>query len=122
MTLANFGYGTHALVRTARGPWWTEAESLFGLKLGWLAGGRAGIERGFVCNQIDDVERVVLLSDGLLEDDHRDPHGTLAGLAALNRRSCLLPFEQVAATALATAPSPPEDDLTVVVIERGVPS
>jgi hypothetical protein len=59
-----------------------------------------------------------LLTDGLLEDDHRDPVGTLAGLEALNRELSGLAFEDVMPSLLATAPSPLADDLAVVVLER----
>ena len=118
LVFASFGYGNHALVRTETGPWWAEAEKLFGLKLGWLPGGRRELPRGCVVTALGSVDRLCLLTDGLLEDDHRDPVGTLAGLEALNRELSGLAFEDVMPSLLATAPSPLADDLAVVVLER----
>jgi len=112
------GFGTHALVRTARGPWWTEPARLFGLKLGWLGPAeRKSLGRGLVCHLVEGVDRVVLLTDGVLVDDHRDPERTLAGLAAMNRRCAALGFEQVLSAVLEGAPDPCPDDLTALVVE-----
>jgi len=119
LELATCGYGTHALVTTAAGPWWTEAEQLFGLKLGWFGPERRReLPRGLVRNELVGVERVILLSDGLLPDDHRDPEATLSRLEAANARCASLPPAEVISSLLEEAPTPPEDDQTVVVLER----
>ena len=56
LELSTCGYGTHALVRTAQGPWWAEPEALFGLKLGWFGPERRReLPRGLVQTRLSEV-------------------------------------------------------------------
>ncbi len=118
LAFANCGYGTHTLARTAAGPWWAEPEALFGLKLGWVGPERRNqLPRGLVVNELEGVDRVILMTDALLGDDHADPLGTLEGLRALHERVSALPFEGVIPALLESAPEV-GDDLTLIVLER----
>lgn len=117
LVFANCGYGTHTLARSAAGPFWTDAESLFGLKLGWVGPERRNaLPRGLVVNRLSGVDRVVLLTDGLLGDDYADPNATLAGLEALGARLAALPCDEVLPALLAAAPEP-DDDVAALVLE-----
>jgi len=117
LTWANFGYGVHLLPVDADGVWWAEPSRLFGLKLGWIRGEAwLATERALVSNALTDVRRIVLLTDGFLEDDYRDPLATLAGLRVLGERVASLSLAE-ADEHLRAIPHE-EDDASLVIVDR----
>lgn len=119
VSFANFGYGTHLLIRQNGNAWKAKSEQeLFGLKLGWAQSEMwKRIPRAFVYQTIDNVDRVVLMTDCFLEDDFRDPSNTLKSIEAMNTHICALEFSQVRPYFFNTF-SYSEDDASLVVIER----
>lgn len=115
--LVTWGWGVHALVETAGGTWWPPVEERVGLKLGWL--GPAAWERtSRACPlaRLEGARRVLLLSDGFLGDDHRDPAATLELLREIGRETAGRAPEAAIEWLRATHP-PDEDDATAAVIE-----
>jgi hypothetical protein len=122
LRFASLGWGTHALVVTDQGPWRpAQPVGACGLKLGWLAP-RAweAQERAFVIHEVPAVRRLVLISDGLLEDDHRDPEATWAHLGELCAGVAEAEPDAVLPWLLERDPGN-GDDLTVVHVELARP-
>ncbi len=118
LSWANFGYGTHVLARTANGLAWSKPERLIGLKLGWLDPKDWNqAPRAFLANDARLVDRVVLLTDGFLPDDHRDIDGTFERLRRLGESCSLLPANQVVPHVLENC-SLGHDDATLPVLAR----
>jgi hypothetical protein len=82
---ATHGFGVHLLPYGPTGLRWSPApETLFGLKLGWVpTHAWSGNARGFVGLQRSGIRDLVILSDGFLRDDHREPQETLRRVEAL---------------------------------------
>jgi len=117
-TWANFGYGTHVLALTPEGVAWNDPDRLFGIKLGWLDSKQwRQAPRAVVLNQARQVERLVLLTDGFLPDDHCDIDATLAKLQAVGESCRSLPRDEVIPHVL-TECLYGHDDATVLVVER----
>jgi hypothetical protein len=118
LRFAALGWGTHALVVTEEGPWRPpQPVGACGLKVGWLSPSAWEAQPGaFVVHEVPAVRRLVLISDGLLEDDHRDPEATWTHLAELCAGVAQAEPEQVLPWLLEQDPGN-GDDLTVVHIE-----
>lgn len=120
VTWANLGFGTHALALTPAGLAWNEPERLFGLKLGWLDPDdwdRA--PRAVVTNGTSGVERLILLTDGLLPGDHDDVDATLGKLRDLGE-ACRGVARNDMVDHVLNRCSYGDDDTTLLVIERAV--
>lgn len=113
-----FGYGNHAIVRTPVGPW-RPAGRAIGLKLGWFESARWPPDARIV-HRVPDARRIVLLCDGFLGDDHRDPPATLALVDSLAERVGDRPAPEVADIVLA-AGCVSGDDLSLLVLDRVAP-
>jgi len=116
-TWANFGYGTHVLALTPGGVAWNDPERLFGIKLGWLDPNQwRRAPRAVVVNQARSVDRLVLLTDGFLPDDHCDIDATLAKLRAVGEPCRGLRRDEVIPHVLTECPHD-HDDATLLVVE-----
>ena len=111
------GYGVHVLPSGPLGACESgDEEPGFGLKLGWLSTEEwSGCARGFVGRELYGVSRVVVLSDGFLGEDHRDPQRTLRDVAALGR-DCALRRARGAVDLVRALPHA-NDDATVLALE-----
>lgn len=117
---ANFGFGTHILVQTQAGLWWTNPEKSFGLKLGWaLCKNWEKLARAFVPHAVPQVQRLILLTDAFLGDDYAAPLETLKNLRQLAETVVRLPGEEIIPHFLKHCPHQ-DDDATLVVLERDV--
>lgn len=118
LRVANFGFGVHVLASGASGPTWADdPASLFGLKLGWLDAERwEATPRAFVATEATGIRRVMLITDGFLGEDHRDPTATLDEVRRLGEACAALPLED-AASRVTELPHD-GDDATVLVVER----
>jgi hypothetical protein len=118
---ANFGYGAHVLPHTDNGSWWANAETLFGLKLGWLSPSmRFRMPRATVINRVESVSRVILMTDAFLGDDYENPAQTMTELGQLNEKLATLPFDQIN-KAVRESSAEPSDDVTLIAIEKRAP-
>lgn len=116
LSLVTWGWGVHALVETAAGPWWPSFGERVGLKLGWLPPADwETAPRACPVHQIEGARRVLLLTDGFLGDDHRDPTATYETLRRIGETTAALPLEEVIPWLLSNHP-PDEDDATVAAI------
>lgn len=113
------GYGTHLLAsrlqHTLIAP-----ETSFGMKLGWLSSSqRARIPNAFIFRHYSEIDRVILMSDSFLGEDHHDPQATLTLISQMHQQSQIqeIPREQVIPYFLKHFSSE-NDDTTLVVIER----
>mgnify|MGYP001307795402 CR=1 FL=1 len=114
--VVTWGWGVHALIETARGPWWPPIEERVGLKLGWVHPREwERTPRACPIATVRDVRRVLLLTDGFLGDDHRDPQATLETLRAIGEETARRGEEEALEWLVAAHP-PGEDDATAVVV------
>lgn len=112
------GFGAHTVPIADGRAWWSEDPGhLFGLKLGWVDPPRwAVLPRARVENEVEGVTRVLLFSDGFLEDDHADPVGALERVGALGDASAT--ESQAMVVARFQAIPHDHDDAALVVIDR----
>jgi len=116
-TWANLGFGSHVLALTPGGLAWDEPERLFGLKLGWLdPEDWSRASRAVVTSEARHVERLILLTDGFLADDHEDVDATLGKLERLGNSCRGLAPDQVVPHVLHECPHG-HDDTTLLVVE-----
>ncbi|WP_372370757.1 SpoIIE family protein phosphatase [Candidatus Uabimicrobium sp. HlEnr_7] len=118
LSFANFGYGTHLLVQQDLATWKSPAQEYsFGLKLGWINGNAwKNSPRSFVYNEIENVRRIILMTDCFLGNDFENPTQTLADIEDMNKHCTALDFEQVIPYFLNTFPCD-GDDLSLIVVE-----
>lgn len=96
LTIGTFGYGAHALVVTAEGVWRAAPERAFGLKLGWVSSERwQQIPGSCMIHRVENVKRLMLLTDGFLGDDYADVESTLRLVDDLGIACSSLPRAEV---------------------------
>ena len=85
---AGWGWGAHILaslagVASPLGP----VEEAYGLKLGWLSSDDfTEVDSAFVWREMSAPTQVVLFTDGILGDDHRDAASTWAWIEDINHQ------------------------------------
>ncbi len=96
LMFGTFGYGAHAMVDTGKGVWQPAPEAAFGLKLGWIPSERwLQIPGACIIHRVDQVKRVVLMTDGFLSDDYVDVHKTLRLVSDLGNVCTRLPLAEI---------------------------
>ncbi|MEK7483700.1 MAG: SpoIIE family protein phosphatase [Planctomycetota bacterium] len=113
------GYGTH-LLASRRHSDRVPPETSFGLKLGWLSSSqRATFPNALIFRRYRDVDRIVLMTDSFLGEDHRDPEATRTLISQMNEKSQIQSIEWTQVIPYFLKHFPDEnDDTTILVIER----
>ena len=116
LTHGTFGYGAHALVATAHGRWQTPPKTSFSLKLGWIPSERwRQIPGACVIHRVDQVKRLVLMTDGFLGDDYVDVDRTMRLVSDLADICARLPLPEVVPRFKGLPHH--EDDASVIVLD-----
>ncbi len=113
-----WGYGAHTLVRTKNKAWWpSQSEKIFDLKLGWrMPQNLRPSSRNTIFHTIDQVDRIILMTDAFLGDDYVDISATMDMLREMNNQCTKLESQEIIPYFLKNFGNV-QDDATLIVIE-----